>query len=211
MVCPGYITHYYSWRVVHGMLCLVGLIGFTTFYTIFPETSQPGARGIDKMNAANGIDSSSSSSSFIFINPLEPLWLLRSPSMLLTVRFFLFFLLRYDIERNSETKFADSIQKGFNSIYITDGYFRWDYFLSSLNLFCESAVLIMCVHLVISVPLPYTIVRALFSQPHVVESKSKLTSFFCCEKGRRYHITNEALIGACFLPGGFGSMSSFVY
>jgi len=80
--CPGYITHYYSWRVVHGILSLVGLIGFTTFYFIFPETSQPGARGIEKMNAANGIHS------FKFINPLEPLWLLRSPSLLLAVRFY---------------------------------------------------------------------------------------------------------------------------
>ena len=67
----------------------MGLIGFATFYVIFPETSQPGARGIEKMNAANGIDGSSSTS-FIFINPLEPLWLLRSPSMLLTVSFFFF-------------------------------------------------------------------------------------------------------------------------
>jgi hypothetical protein len=83
---PGYITHYYSWRVVHGILCLLGLVGLATFYFIFPETSQPGARGIDKMNAANGIDDSHSESSFIFINPLEPLRLLRSPSMLLTVR-----------------------------------------------------------------------------------------------------------------------------
>ena len=83
--CPGYITHYYSWRVVHGILCLAGLIGFTAFYFLFPETSQPGARGIEKVNAANGIDSSTS---FKFINPLESLWLLRSPSLLLTVRFY---------------------------------------------------------------------------------------------------------------------------
>ena len=81
--CPGFITHYYSWRVVHAILCLVGLVGFTTFYFLFPETSLPGERGIEKMNnTANGTHS------FIFINPLEPLWLLRSPSMLLTVRFF---------------------------------------------------------------------------------------------------------------------------
>jgi len=120
----GYITHYYSWRVVHGILCLVGLIGFTTFYFLFPETSQPGARGIEKMNAANGINS------YKFINPLEPLWLLRSPSMLLA------------------------------GIIISS---------SQMALF------------VIAVPLPYTI-------------------------GLRYHITIEALIGACLLPSGVGSM-----
>ena len=72
---------------MHAILCLVGLIGFAAFYFIFPETSQPGARGIDKMNSANHDGVDSSTSSFIFINPLEPLWLLRSPSMLLTVRF----------------------------------------------------------------------------------------------------------------------------
>jgi len=123
----GYITHYYSWRMVHGILCLVGLTGFTTFYILFPETSQPGARGIEKLNAGNGIDSSTS---FIFINPLEPLCLLRSPAMLLT------------------------------GIIIS---------ASQMAFF------------VIAVPLPYTI-------------------------GLRYHITNEALIGACLLPAGVGSM-----
>ena len=71
--------------MVHAIMCLVGLIGFAAFYFLFPETSQPGARGIEKINASNGIDSSTS---FIFINPLEPLWLLRSPPMLLTVRFY---------------------------------------------------------------------------------------------------------------------------
>jgi predicted MFS family arabinose efflux permease len=120
----GFITHYYSWRAVHGILTLVGLFGFAAFYFLFPETSQPGARGVDKMNAANGVDS------FRFINPLEPLWLLRSPSMLLT------------------------------GIIISTSQMAF---------------------LVIMVPLPYTI-------------------------GLRYHITNEALIGACLLPAGVGSM-----
>ena len=68
---------------MQGSLGLVGLIAFITIYFLFPETSQPGARGIDKMKAANQIDSSKS---FIFINPLQSLWLLRSPTMLATVR-----------------------------------------------------------------------------------------------------------------------------
>jgi hypothetical protein len=79
----GWTTEYYSWRVMQALLGFTGLIIFITFYFLFPETSQPGSRGIDKMKAANGIDSSSS---FIFINPLQSLWLLRSPTMLLTVR-----------------------------------------------------------------------------------------------------------------------------
>ena len=69
---------------MHGILGLLGLIAFTTFYFLFPETSQPGARGIERMKAEHG------SSSFVFINPLRSLWLLRSPTMLLIVsNFFL--------------------------------------------------------------------------------------------------------------------------
>jgi len=75
----GWITHYCSWRAMHGILGLLGLIAFTTIYFLFPETSQPGARGIDKMKAEQG----SSPRSFVFINPLHSLWLLRSPTMLL--------------------------------------------------------------------------------------------------------------------------------
>jgi hypothetical protein len=69
---------------VHVVLGLLGLTVFTTFYFFFPETMQPGATGIDKRKAANGTDSSTP---FIFINPFKSLWLLRSPSMLLIVRF----------------------------------------------------------------------------------------------------------------------------
>ena len=67
---------------MQGILGFLGLIAFATIYFLFPETSQPGARGIEKLKAANKIDSSKS---FIFINPLQPLWLLRSPIMLSTV------------------------------------------------------------------------------------------------------------------------------
>jgi hypothetical protein len=82
--CSGWITHTYSWRAVHVVFGLLGLIVLTTIYFFFPETIEPGATGIDKMKAANGIDSSTS---FIFINPFKSLWLLRSPSMILNVRF----------------------------------------------------------------------------------------------------------------------------
>jgi hypothetical protein len=80
----GWTTEYYSWRVMQGMLGLVGLIAFIAVYYFFPETSQPGARGIDKMKATDGTNSSRS---LIFINPLQSIWLLRSPIMLSMVRF----------------------------------------------------------------------------------------------------------------------------
>ena len=85
--CPGWITHSYSWRVVHVVLGLLGLIVLITIYFFFPETIHPGTTGIDKMKAANGIDSSTSFI-FKFINPLDSLWLLRTPSLLLTVRLY---------------------------------------------------------------------------------------------------------------------------
>jgi hypothetical protein len=81
---PGWITHSYSWRVVHVVLGLLGLIILTTIYFFFPETIQPGEKGIDKMKAANEIDSFV----FKFINPFKSLWLLRSRHLLLTVRFY---------------------------------------------------------------------------------------------------------------------------
>jgi hypothetical protein len=67
---------------MQGILGLAGLIIFVMFYFLFPETSQPGARYIDKMEATPD-----SRKPFVFINPLQPLWLLRSPSLLLTAVF----------------------------------------------------------------------------------------------------------------------------
>ena len=72
---------------MHVVLGLLGLIVFTTIYFFFPETIQPGGTGIEKMKAANEIDSSTSFV-FKFINPFNSLWLLRTPSLLLTVRFY---------------------------------------------------------------------------------------------------------------------------
>jgi hypothetical protein len=63
---------------VQAFLGALGLVGFVVMYFLFPETSQPGARGIDKLEAKPA--------KFIFINPLRPLALLRSPNLLLIVR-----------------------------------------------------------------------------------------------------------------------------
>lgn len=65
---------------MQAILSAFGLVEFVAMYFFFPETSQPGARGIDKLA------SESQRSRFIFINPLRPLALLRSPILLLIVR-----------------------------------------------------------------------------------------------------------------------------
>jgi hypothetical protein len=62
------------------MQLALGVMGALVFIAIFlflPEPSHPGARGVDKLQAG--------SSKFVFVNPLRPLWLLRSPNLLLTV------------------------------------------------------------------------------------------------------------------------------
>ena len=119
----GWTTEYYSWRVMQGMLGLVGLIAFITIYFFFPETSQPGARGIDKMKATGRINSSRS---LIFINPLRSIWLLRSPIMLSMVRFQII---------SSQNEWL-IIPKEHHINYDNDIHFWWD---SSSNLGCADA------------------------------------------------------------------------
>ncbi|TFK65161.1 MFS general substrate transporter [Pluteus cervinus] len=119
----GFMTHYVSWRAMQALLGIT-----TTFLLIWvvvalPETSHPGARGVDKARAEGKKPS-------WFVNPLRPLALLRSPNILFV-----------------------SLAGSF--VLLTD--------------------------FVLMVPIAYTI-------------------------GERYGISNEFLIGACFLPSGAGSM-----
>lgn len=53
---------------------------FFVFVFFFPETSHPGARGIDKAVEKGG------NPGFVFLNPFSSLWLLRSPNLFLVVR-----------------------------------------------------------------------------------------------------------------------------
>ena len=91
---------------MHVVLGLLGLIISTIIYFFFPETIQPGATGIDKMKAAQEIDSPTP---FVFINPFTSLWLLHSPSLLLTVRF-----LRHVVEARRNKSLITS--KGYYNI-----------------------------------------------------------------------------------------------
>ena len=76
----GFAAHYYSWRF---MQQLIGLVAFFVFFIIIfwlPETYHPGKRGVDKLDS-----SLLPKWRPVFLNPLRPLWLLRSPNLLAVV------------------------------------------------------------------------------------------------------------------------------
>lgn len=69
-------------QLILGAATLIALAGMLLF---FPETSHPGARGIDKwrQQAAVGMRFK-----FVWVNPLSALWLLKSPNLLAVVSLF---------------------------------------------------------------------------------------------------------------------------
>ena len=67
---------------MQGFIGVVGFLIFCMIYCWFPETSQPGSRGIDKKRAESG---GNAKDHFYLINPLRPLLLLRSPNLFLIV------------------------------------------------------------------------------------------------------------------------------
>ncbi|KAH9483455.1 Itaconate transport protein [Psilocybe cubensis] len=121
----GFAAHYFSWRIMQFWLGITGLVVFFIVLFILPETFHPGERGVEKADPA-----SLPKWRPVFLNFLEPLWIMRSPNLMAVILAGLFTLMT-------------------------------DY--------------------VLLVPIAYTI-------------------------GAKYNITNEALIGACFLPCGLGNM-----
>ncbi|KAF8809327.1 MFS general substrate transporter [Phlegmacium glaucopus] len=79
-VMGGSAAFYYSWRAMQAFLGVIGLVEFGLMYFLFPETIQPGARGIDRLALEDGLRHPAK---FVFINPLRPLALLRSPNLFL--------------------------------------------------------------------------------------------------------------------------------
>ncbi|KAJ3486280.1 hypothetical protein NLI96_g4353 [Meripilus lineatus] len=71
----GIATHYYSWRAMQGSLFVFALFMFLVFLAYFPETSHPGARGVDKVVEKGG------KVRLVVLNPFSSLWLLRSPNV----------------------------------------------------------------------------------------------------------------------------------
>ena len=76
----GFAAHYYSWRLVQMALGIVGLLSFFAIVFFFPETYHPGKRGVDKLDR-----SLQPRWRPVILNPLQPLWLLRSPNLLAVV------------------------------------------------------------------------------------------------------------------------------
>ncbi|KAF8804007.1 MFS general substrate transporter [Phlegmacium glaucopus] len=73
----GFAAHYYSWRLLQQFLGLVGLFVFFLIMFFLPETYHPGERGVDKLDP-----SQLPKWRPVILNPLRPLWLLRSPNLL---------------------------------------------------------------------------------------------------------------------------------
>jgi len=66
-------------------LGITGCVIFASMVIFFPETSHPGARGIDKLQreqACTGV----APRRMVFVNPFKPLLLLRSPNLVGVVR-----------------------------------------------------------------------------------------------------------------------------
>ena len=78
----GFAAHYASWRIMQAALGITGFMTFVSILLFFPETSQPGARGIDKLQLTTA---GAASRPVVFINPFKCLLLLRSPNLLAVV------------------------------------------------------------------------------------------------------------------------------
>lgn len=172
-------------------LGVVGLLSFFAVYFFFPETYHPGKRGVDKLENP----SLHPRWRPVLLNPLQPLWLLRSPNLLAVVRnFFLVVgnlgipVIEYYDDRHWQVLWL------YSPIMVRlDRCLFW---LSVAQALFDSATHSNCIH------------NCGFMQVKTFTFKVALTTVF---KGVRYNIKNEALIGACFLPSGFGNIGTSFY
>jgi MFS family permease len=77
----GIVAHYSSWRYVQLATGVSAAINFIAMYYTLPETSQPNARGIDKLSE----NERGSGFKWVWLNPLRDLALLRGPTILAVV------------------------------------------------------------------------------------------------------------------------------
>ena len=88
----GFAAHYFSWRFMQHFLGLFGVLVFFIMIFYLPETYHPNKRGVDNLDP-----SLLPKWRPVILNPLRPLWLLRSPNLLFVVSVF-FFLLFQELE-----------------------------------------------------------------------------------------------------------------
>lgn len=127
-VAGGLAAQYASWRVMQFVVGIFGLTALGIIWTFLPETTHPGARGVDKLHQK--AEPGKVRWTQYIVNPLSPLWLLRAPNIVAVML---------------------------------------------------SGFAIMMSVFVILVPIAYTV-------------------------GTRYNIKNDAILGACAIPGGIGEM-----
>lgn len=76
----GLVSERLSWRIMQTGLGGVGIIMLALIIAYLPETMHPGTRGIDQIDVEN------KKARVVFLNPLIPLGLLKSPVLFLSVR-----------------------------------------------------------------------------------------------------------------------------
>ncbi|CAK5262229.1 unnamed protein product [Mycena citricolor] len=85
-IVGGWVAHYTSWRYLQFGLCLSGALLWLLMLLYLPETSHPGITGWEKLIEAEHAEGKEDDGRFrwAWLNPLECLWYLRSPVILLT-------------------------------------------------------------------------------------------------------------------------------
>ncbi|KZS89843.1 MFS general substrate transporter [Sistotremastrum niveocremeum HHB9708] len=74
----GLVSERLSWRIMQAGLGGVGIVMLALIIAYLPETMHPGTRGIDKIDVKN------KKARVVFLNPLIPLGLLKSPVLFLS-------------------------------------------------------------------------------------------------------------------------------
>ncbi|KIY74134.1 MFS general substrate transporter [Cylindrobasidium torrendii FP15055 ss-10] len=87
-LCGGAIAQAVGWRVTQWVVAGAGAVGLGCMWLLFPETSHPSARGLDAYRKETD-----SNAKLVWVNPLRPLALLKSPNLLAVTIAGLFVLL----------------------------------------------------------------------------------------------------------------------
>ncbi|TRM59633.1 major facilitator superfamily domain-containing protein [Schizophyllum amplum] len=82
-VAGGWAAHYSSWRHMQEAIGVAGFVTFVIMYFSFAETKHPKTKGIEKARL-RAQEEGRKPPRFVFLNPIGPMALLKSPVMLFT-------------------------------------------------------------------------------------------------------------------------------